>query len=103
MISYKDITIDYIINYCKENNQVEWLKAKAKETTIQERYTGKVRGKNKAGKECWLVDKNSPKEKVKAPITFIEIKKAFCEKFMPEIIPQAKDKAPSMYDRIAAL
>ena len=100
---YKDIDINYIISYCKENNQITWLKAKAKETTIQKRHTGKIRGLNKKGKECWLVDKNSPVEEVKAPITFIQIKRAFCEKFMPEILPVAKDKKKTMYELIAEL
>lgn len=35
--------------------------------------------------------------------TFIEIKVAFAKKYMPEIMPVAKAKKPSMYDIIAAL
>ena len=35
--------------------------------------------------------------------TFIEIKVAFAKKFMPEIMPVAKPKKPSMYDIIDAL
>ena len=98
-MNYKDINIEYIINYCKEHNEVAWLKAKASEKTIQKRHTGKIKGLNKAGKEVWLVDKNSPKEEIKTNITFIEIKRAFAEKFMPEILPKA-EKSPKSILRI---
>lgn len=76
---FMKIDIDYIINYCVENNKVEWLKAEAAKTFV-----------NKNGKEC--------------KASFIQIKRAFCEEFMPDIIPRAKEeKKPTMYDRIAAL
>lgn len=39
----------------------------------------------------------------KAKKTFIEIKVNFAKKFMPEIMPKAKEKKPSMYDIINAL
>lgn len=98
---YKDIKLDDIIDWCKANNQVAWLKAEAAKKVEVERYTGKVKVV-KNGKEVLVVDKNSAKVKVEAPITFIQLKKAFVEKFMPEIAPKAKAKQ-TMYDRIAAL
>ena len=58
-----------IIEWCKANNQVEWLKAFRKANTTAD----------------------------KKP-TFFSLKKAFAEKFMPEIIPQKKKK--SMWDDI---
>lgn len=102
-MDYKTMTIEDIINWCKENNEVAWLKAKAKETVTAERYTRRVKTINAKGKEVWVADKTSPKEKFKMPISYVQIKVAFCEKFMPEIMPNKKDKEPTMYDRIAAL
>ena len=67
-MDYKKMNLDDIINWCKANNQVDWLKKEAA---------------------------NKP--------SFLVLKKAFCEKFMPEIIPQAKKKEPTMWERIAAL
>ena len=37
------------------------------------------------------------------PATYFQIKKAFCLKFMPEIMPKAKPKKPTFYDKIANL
>ena len=67
-IDYKTMNLDDIIDWCKENNEVDWLK----------------------------------KENAKKP-TFIQLKVAFAKKFMPEIMPKAKEKKPSMYDIINAL
>lgn len=77
-MDYMKITIDDIIKWCVDNNQVEWLKATAKKT-----FT------NEEGKE--------------RKISFIEIKNEFCIKFMPEIAPKKKEKKPSMYELIASL
>ena len=49
------------------------------------------------GEVAWL-----KKEAANKP-TFIQLKVAFAKKFMPEIMPKAKDKAPSMFDKIAKL
>ena len=70
--------IDDIINWCVANNQVAWLKAKAAEKPV---------------------DKNGKAH----DITFIELKLAFVREFMSDIAPKAKEKAPTMYERIAAL
>ena len=77
-MNYKTMKIDDIIKWCKDNNQVEWLKEIASKT-----FT------NDEGKE--------------RRISFIEIKNAFATKFMPEIMPEKKDKKPSMYELIASL
>jgi hypothetical protein len=100
-MDFKKMKIDDIIEWCVANNQVAWLKAKAKETVKVERYTGKVKVE-KNGKEVLVADKNSAKVTVEAPITFIQLKMAFVEKFMPEIAPKKSSNA-SMYDKIAAL
>ena len=67
-MDYKSMKIEDIINWCKANNEVEWLKAN-----------------------------------VVKPNTYFQIKKAFCLKFMPEIMPKAKAKKASMYDLVANL
>lgn len=67
-MDYKTMKKEDIGEWCKANKQVKWLK-----------------------------DFVAPNDEGKRP-SFFEIKKAFCEKFMPEIIPVAKPKAPSMYD-----
>ena len=78
-MDYMKMNLDDVIAWCEENNQVNWLKAEARKT--------------KTGKDG--------KEK---KISFIELKRNFALKFMPEIVPVAKtEKKPSMYDRIAAL
>jgi len=97
------MTIEDIISWCKANNQVAWLKAKAKETVIAERYTKRIKTINDKGKEVWVADKTSPKEKFKVPITYVQIKVAFCEKFMPEIMPKKAERKPNMYDIIGEL
>ena len=77
VMDYKTLKIDDIITWCKANNQVEWLKAEAAKTF--------------------------PTEDGTRAITFIEIKVAFARKFMPEIMPEKKEKKPSMFDLINAL
>ena len=77
-MNYKTMTINDIIDWCKDNNQVAWLKTEIKKTY-----------KTKAG--------------VEYRITFIQLKKAFVTKFMPEILPVAQTKKPTMYDIIEAL
>ena len=46
---------------------------------------------------AWLKEISATK-----PSYFV-LKRYFCKKFMPEIIPQAKPKKVSFYDRIASL
>lgn len=45
----------------------------------------------------WLKNQN------KLSPTFIQLKVAFAKKFMPEIMPKAKPKKPTMSERIEAL
>lgn len=77
-MNYKDMTIEDIIAWCKDNKQVDWLKEAAAKTY-----------KTEDGKE--------------RRISFIELKLEFVKKFMPEIAPKAQAKKPSMYDLIKAL
>lgn len=77
-MDFKTMKIEDIINWCVENKQVEWLKEIAAKT-----FPTKDGGERN--------------------ITFIEIKLAFVDKFMPEIAPMRKPKKPTMYELIANL
>lgn len=77
-MNYQTMKIEDIVSWCKANNQVAWLKAEAAKT--------------------FPVENGKPRK-----ITFIELKLAFVEKFMPEIAPKKKEKKPTMYELIAAL
>lgn len=98
-LNYKDWELDDIINWCQENNQVEWLKATAA-TTIERKVYPKVESVSKKGKKSWKQDKTQPYTLENAPITFVELKSEFIKTFI-ETTP--KVKKPTMYDRIAAL
>ena len=76
-MNYQTMKIEDIIEWCKANNQVEWLKETASKT-----YST---------------------EKGERRISFIELKIEFVKKFMPEIAPKAQNKKPSMYELIKAL
>ena len=77
-MTYKDMKIGDIIEYCQKNNEVAWLKETATKTY-----------KTKDGKQ--------------RNISFIELKLEFVKKFMPEIAPKAQAKKPTMYELIAKL
>lgn len=96
-MDFKKMDINDIINWCVANNQVAWLKAK-----MSEKHPCKVYPKvEKDGKK--VVDKTAtPKEEMR-PITFIQVKTDFVNKFMPEIAPKKKEKKPTMYELVAAL
>jgi hypothetical protein len=95
--SYKDLTIGDIIEWCQENGQVAWLKAKALEKRPFKKYPRiKVNGK-------WTVDKTQEPQVVEQPISFIQLKKDFVEEFLPDLAPEKKEKKPTMYELIAAL
>jgi hypothetical protein len=112
-LTYKDMTIEDIISWCKKHGEIEWLKAKAAEKVEYKVYP-KVREPHldemgnlqytKKGKVKmhYVADKTKEPVIEMRPISFVQIKEAFIEKFMPEIKPKAKEKA-TMYDIIAAL
>ena len=114
MTDFRHITIEEIIAWCKENNQVEWLKATAAkqvETKIYPRVkVAKTDGEgnpilNKKGKVAYTyrTDKTAEPKVELRPITFIQIKQAFCEKFMPELLPNGGKKKQTMFDLINSL
>ena len=109
--SFLDINIDDIINWCKENNQLDWLLTESQKTYTVKRYTKRVKklnadgteALNKVGNPIWIADKSSKQKEEKQVITFVQLKYNFCEKFMPEKLPKTKkEKEPTMFDKIKA-
>jgi hypothetical protein len=95
-MEYKDMKIEDIINWCVEHKEVKWLKEKA-----QEKREFKVYPKvEKDGK--MVADKTQEPVIEMRPISFVQLKKDFTEKFMPEIAPK-KNKKPNMFELIAEL
>lgn len=80
-MDYKKMTFNDIVDWCKANDQIEWLKKEVAKTVTVEKDGAKVT----------------------RDVTFVEIKRAFAEKFMPEIIPERKPKKPSMKNIVDAL
>lgn len=98
--AYKDWKIEDIIAWCKENNQVEWLKATAATTTKHPIYPKKP-NVSKTGKKTMVMDKSAePIGYEEAPISFVELKSKFISTF---IETEKKPKKLSMYDLIANL
>lgn len=73
-MNYKTMKFEDILAWCKQNNQIDWLKAKVNER-VKDKETGEMRD-----------------------ISFIEVKRAFCEMFMPNILPVAKSGRKTMKD-----
>lgn len=97
MLDYKNMSIDDIIEWCQANGEVDWLKRKAAEKKPCKVYPRKiVDGKS-------VADKTAEPKIEKRPISFIQLKIDFVDKFMPEIAPEKKAKAPTFYDKIKNL
>lgn len=95
-MTYKSMTIEDIIAWCKQHDQVEWLKAECKKKTPYKVYPRvKVEGKS-------VVDKTAEPKIEMRPISFIQIKSDFVEQFMPELKPK-KVKKTTLYERVEAL
>lgn len=77
----KEINFDYIEEYVQEKGEKDkqWLV------------------------DLWETEVPPDKNGKKRHISFIEIRNAFVDKYMPELKPKAKPKAPTMQDRIAKL
>lgn len=82
----KEITIDFIRDYCIKNNQQAWYNALIAQK-IQIKTFPKVR--NAEGK--LVADKSAEPRIKEGKITFVQIKKEFIAKFFPEL--KAKEKA----------
>lgn len=107
----ESMTIDDIINWCKENNQLPWLAAKMEEKVERKHYpyvkekdpkTGKLKcKKDENGKR--IVDYTKPPRTTQIKIGFMEIKTAFIAKFMPELqAPKKAVETVTMADKLKA-
>lgn len=92
----KNIDIHDIIKYCQEHNEVAWLKEIAA-TKVPYKIYPRIKGED--GK--WTTDKTAEPKIEMRPISFIQIKTAFIEKF--GLAAPKKPKAPTMYDVIKSL
>lgn len=101
-MNYQDMTIEDIIKWCKDNNQVDWLKAEAAKKIEYKVYPRK-KVRNADGKLVSVSDKSQEPKIEMRPISFIQLKLNFVNTFMKEIAPKAAEKKPTMYDLIAAL
>lgn len=94
-MEYRKIDFKFIMDYCEQHNEKDWLKAKVEETTEVKVYP-KV--KNANGK---MVSDKSKKPKIEVrPISFLQVKNDFCAKFMPELLPKKGNKKKSMREML---
>ena len=112
-VAYKDIDLQYIINWCQTHGEIDWLKAAAQEKVKVEVYPRKkvpavdeVTGEQKFTKKgkvkyTSVADESKEPKVEERKITFIQLKEKFAKEFMPDILPKPKKK--SMYDIIAEL
>lgn len=69
------IKLEHIMDWCADNNALDWLEAKASETVV--------------------------KDGVEKPITYVEVRKAWAQKYRPDLLQKkSKKKSPTMLDRI---
>lgn len=96
-LEYRSIKLEDIVNYCKENKETKWLKEELSRTVDVKVYP-KI---EKDGK--MVTDKKAEPTIEKRPISFIQVKNDFVDKFMPEIKPEKKAGKMTMADILASL
>lgn len=101
-MDYQTMSIEEIIEWCKDNGEVAWLKKEAAKKVECKVYPRKT-VINEKGKKVSKADKSQTPKIEKRPISFIQLKNNFVDKFMPEIRPVAQAAEPTMYDKIKAL
>ena len=101
---YLEWDINAIIAYCQERNETAWLKATAAKMVECKVYPRKKETKvmpDGTIKTVSVADKSQKPKIEYRPISFVQIKTEFLEKF--GLTPVKKPKAPTMYDRIKNL
>ena len=95
-MDYKDCKFDQIAEWCAENGELDWLEAKLQEKVVKNVYP-KVMGK----KGRMVYDKKQdPIATEEVDISFVEVKRSFFEKFMPEKLPEKKEAPISMAEKL---
>ena len=113
-MDYKTMNIKDIAAWCQANGQLEWLKQVIECEVDYEVYPRKRVAKldkdgnpvlTKKGKPAmtWVADTDAEPTIEKRPISFVQIKKAFCEKFAAELNLPKKGKEPNMFDFVRNL
>ena len=99
----KSLTLDEMIQWCRENGQIKWLKEIGK-TTIEQPIYPKKTVADKNGKPVEKVDRKAePIGTETVPIPYVNIKREFVKAFYPELMRQPKEKKLSMWEIIANL
>lgn len=101
-MNYQSMKIEDIIQWCKDHGEVAWLKEELAKTTECKVYP-RVKIVTEDGKKISKADKTKEPTIEMRPISFIQVKLDFVNKFMPEIAPKAKEKKPSMYELVKNL
>ncbi len=84
VMTIKDIKFDFMDDYCAEHGEYDW-------------WENLVNSDVKVHK-----DKKDPNsELVDAPISFLEVRNAFLNKFFPELVKEKKKKPLSMREKVA--
>lgn len=84
-LTYRGLTFEQVIEWCQENNQIEWLKAECERMVP-------VEGLTKKGK---------PRKPRK--ISMLEVMKNFVETFRKDLIPEEKPKKDTFRDKVRNL
>ena len=112
MADYKNCTIKDIMAWCKENGQIEWLKAKAAEEVEYKVYPKKKapkidkktgeQARNAKGELVWttVADKSKEPSVELRPISFVQLKTDWIAAFG---LGEPKAKKKTMFDMIAEL
>lgn len=97
---YMKLSIEEIALWCKENGKQDWLLAKLEETKTVPVYPA-VESVSKTGKKTHKQDKKqSPIGETTVNLSFFDIKRAFCEEFMQDMLPKKKGGTVSMADKV---
>ena len=88
---YQRLTGDYIIEWCTNNNQLDWLEEISSSSVVRKVYP-KYIDANGLERE----DKTKEPTEIEEPISFIEIKLAFVRKFFPDEAPKQTNPAKKL-------
>lgn len=100
-MDYRNMSYADIVDWCDANNELDWLETQAAKKQRVEVYPF-VTVINADGTKSRKYDKTQTPKIENRPISFLLLKEAFVDKFMPEIKPVAKAKKPSMLEIVRA-